>query len=337
MQKKVFFQDIAIMRPILIMSIVLGHAFTIYTRSNSWPLPLGCSDNVLLSWINPTFISFALQAFVFVSGYLFAHKSQTEYDRVSFLASKLKRIYLPSIVFSVLYVLVFTPENFKTLGVINEILSGTGHLWFLPMLFWCNIIADFLPARFRKFSVWVSFLFLIVSYASFAVPNFLRISNALHYFIYFLLGIWIYTYKENIKDYLNLNKWILPLSWSMILMLLVLNVYLHNSEYTSVYCTVLKVSVNILLGVIGSLSLFFTINKILDRYKTLRDINTRNHLWYGMYIYHQFILMYLYYHTPLPLYLGNFSPLIALPITVVLSCLLVILTLKTRPGKWMIG
>ena len=176
------------MRPILIMCIVIGHAFTIYTNSTYWSLPVGCQSNLLLSWINPTLISFALQTFVFISGYLFAYKSQEKIDRKSCVLSKLRRLYLPSILFSILYILILHPDRFKSLDVLYEIFSGAGHLWFLPMLFWCYVLGAFLPRIDRTKILGTSLILLLVSYMSFLIPNFLRLANSLHYFIYFFIA-----------------------------------------------------------------------------------------------------------------------------------------------------
>ncbi len=337
MKKKIIFADIAIMRPILIMCIVVGHAFTIYTNSSYWPLPTGCYPNVFLSWINPTLISFALQAFVFVSGYLFAYKSQDSVDKVSFLKSKLKRLYLPSILFSVLYILILFPDKFQTWAVFGEIFSGAGHLWFLPMLFWCYIGGLFVPQKYRTFSLLTVFVLLFGSYSSFLIPNFLRISNALHYFVYFFLGMWTFSYKGTISNYLDSKRWIVICSWFTIVVLCVLNLILHNPQYNSLSYSFFRVSVNILLGIIGSMSLFFTINILLNKFYFLKNINTRHNIWFGIYIYHQFILIYIYYHTNIPSYLGNFSPFVALAITIFASFILVQLTIQTRLGRLLIG
>ena len=63
--------EVAIMRPILILCIVIGHSFAIF--SGAWPNPF--EDKTVLgspiySSVNPLFISFQLAGFVFISGYV---------------------------------------------------------------------------------------------------------------------------------------------------------------------------------------------------------------------------------------------------------------------------
>ena len=62
--------EIILMRPICILSIIIGHAFAIY--SGAWG---GSSIPYVkeYQYVNPIFISFQLCAFVFISGYLFEH------------------------------------------------------------------------------------------------------------------------------------------------------------------------------------------------------------------------------------------------------------------------
>ena len=59
---------------------------------------------------------------------------------------------------------------------------------------------------------------------------------------------------------------------------------------------------------------------------------------YGVYIYHQFILMYLYYKTDLISIVPNaLFPWLGFAITLVLSLIFCFLTLRTRLGRYLIG
>ena len=100
------------MRPIIIVLLVFMHSFTMFTGGTTWPLPSGIHSVELykdLAWIA---YSFMLEAFVFISGYLFS--SQMERVRVKFVTlikKKLHRLYLPSLVFSVAYFAFFLVQN----------------------------------------------------------------------------------------------------------------------------------------------------------------------------------------------------------------------------------
>lgn len=60
--------EVAIMRPILILCIVIGHSFAIY--NGAWPSPFDVNIHSIYRYINPLFISFQLAGFVFISGYV---------------------------------------------------------------------------------------------------------------------------------------------------------------------------------------------------------------------------------------------------------------------------
>lgn len=337
-QSKKTLSDIAIMRPILITSIIIGHAFAIFGNSQSWPIPQGSTQINGYTWITPTFISFALQAFVFVSGYLFAYKNpaQAPSNKWAFIKSKIKRIILPSLIFGILYILILHPQNYEHTSVILEILNGAGHLWFLPMLFWCYVFGVIGYKFIHKASISAFLLLGILSFASFLLPNYFGFAIALHYFIYYVLGMWVFINKDRILFISSKYKHLILIPWIVIGVLCVIKIACINITSTtpSILLTCIKVATNILLGVIGSLSLWITINLCIKD----NNIKIRGDIWFGLYIYHQFIMMLLYYHTRLPLIVNSIGlPWLVLATTYGSSVLLVILTLKTKIGRWLIG
>ena len=335
---KMLLSDIAIMRPILIISIMLGHSFAMFGGSASWPL-LECVRQIdSYSWITPTLISFALQAFVFVSGYLFAYKNPNSAPptKSKFMLSRAKRILVPSVIFSVLYVLLLSPHNFNNASVVYEIVNGAGHLWFLPMLFWCYTFGTLFYKFVKKPSVVVSAILLIFSFVSFVLPDYLRIALGIHYFPYFVLGMWTFAKKDRILDWIDKRKYLLLLLWVVVGLLCVCKLQCRDSYYiTDAFLPIIKVAINILLGLLGSMTLWITINIMLNY---CHIVTVRGDIWFGLYIYHQFIMMLLYYHTALP---NNVSaellPWVCFALTFVSSYVLVLLTLKNRIGKWLIG
>lgn len=54
---------------------------------------------------------------------------------------------------------------------------------------------------------------------------------------------------------------------------------------------------------------------------------------YGVYIFHQFILVYIYYHTSLPCLLGQFLPWVSFILTLLISYLITIVFLRFDFGK----
>ena len=129
MSSKVYFSEIALIRPILIFSIIIGHSFAVFTDSAWWPLPIGMHTNDVLRCINPIVISFALQAFVFISGFLFSYKSDkllTSWaEKTKFILAKFKRIYIPSLIFSTIYLLCFDTFSIESIYDIIESQIGS--------------------------------------------------------------------------------------------------------------------------------------------------------------------------------------------------------------------
>ncbi len=340
MSSKFYFTEISLIRPILIFSIIIGHAFAIFTDSAWWPLPLGMHTNDVLRCVNPIMISFALQTFVFVSGFLFAYKSDAlstcNSNVIRFILSKFKRIYIPSIIFSFLYILSF--DSFS-IASIYDILNGAGHLWFLPMLFWCYTFGVISIPFFIFRPTLVKLILLgIISILSLYLPDYFRIASGLHYFIYFVLGAWVFKFKEVFQRFTFDKSHTMIAGWVFILLLCLIKCYLayfYDGSIPLRLLSFLKILTNSVLGVIGSITIYFSSDYIIKKFPNIKPV--RGDIWYGMYIYHQFCMVYLYYHTSLPEYFGNNAVFPILLTTLIVSFVLVFFTLKTKWGRWLIG
>ena len=94
----------------------------------------------------------------------------------------------------------------------------------------------------------------------------------------------------------------------------------------------------------NALSAIYLIYSFANHASVLRYLGTKPILvtlsgyCYGVYIYQQFILKILYYHTQLPFSVSVYVlPWIATAITIMLSLLLCHYSLKTRLGRFLIG
>ena len=67
--------EITLMRTILAVLIVFMHSFTCY--NGGWPEPAGFVNVPVYKWLSRFSFAFTLQAFVFISGYLFAFQRIT--------------------------------------------------------------------------------------------------------------------------------------------------------------------------------------------------------------------------------------------------------------------
>lgn len=84
---------------------------------------------------------------------------------------------------------------------------------------------------------------------------------------------------------------------------------------------------------LGVLCLYMSVNFIINNGLRVPNWLVKvNSICFGVYIFQQFILMYLYYHTALPIIVGAYwLPWIGVVVTLVLSILFSIL-LKSIPG-----
>ena len=74
-KKRVCLDEVTLMRTILALLIVFMHSFTCY--NGSWEQPAGYVDIPLYKWLQRISFAFTLEAFVFISGYLFAFQRIT--------------------------------------------------------------------------------------------------------------------------------------------------------------------------------------------------------------------------------------------------------------------
>lgn len=99
MSKEKLLSEIVLMRPICILSILIGHVFAVY--SGAWDMPKDLINIPFYKYFNFIFIAGQLPAFVFISGYLFEYKHDVIYGKsfLSFFNNKIRRILFPCFVF----------------------------------------------------------------------------------------------------------------------------------------------------------------------------------------------------------------------------------------------
>lgn len=294
--------EIGAMRAILILSIVVGHTFAIYgiEGSQTWHLPKQYEGIDFLWWVNPAFISFSLQAFVFISGYLMRMSTVgRQIDKRKFLKKKVKRLFVPLVVFGLLYWLIIDSKTFiSCYDCLNYFLSGAGHLWFLTMLLMCFIAMSLslelqnwvLVSNSRK--IVMSVVLVALYFYSMFAPSDFRLAQFCAYFIYFVLGYWTFDYRENLKNV----KWQLVLLMCLLTVVgISLKLYLVWERPNHYY--VLNSMNDLLLGIAGSYSMLMLCLKCREGLY-LNEIGLWNGF-FGVYIFHQFILRFLYYKTDL--------------------------------------
>lgn len=192
------FLPISIWRPLLILSIVIGHSFAIYSGAWQYDFESGVDYIEAYGWLNPFFISFQLEAFFFISGYLFwmgryAERELTLRSYYQFIKKKFARLYVPSIVFSLLYLYFFT-SPIEPSDLLGALLLGKGHIWFLPTIFWCFAIHRLLAKWGHEHLELYLILAFLAVYAGAVIYHLLPdaftylLCRVTRYYFFFVLG-----------------------------------------------------------------------------------------------------------------------------------------------------
>lgn len=289
-----------------------------------------------------------LEMFVFLSGYLFAYQIfhlHKKFTLKGLLKSKFKRLIIPSIVFSLFYSILFYSKPFNVWNFIYDILNGMGHMWFLPMLFWCFVFSYFIIKIKLNEKVKLILILGISILSVFQLP--FRLNSACYYLFFFYLGSYILNNKGKIMDKIANDKSLL--TGLIIFILLFVSVTLLREQFESIYSSIvyykaIQFSIltfsRILLAITGLFLFYVFVNYLIEIKhfilpKWMIDLNP---ICFGVYLFQQFILMLLYYKTSFPSIFGTYwLPIIGLIITVITSVVLTKLTLKTKIGRLLIG
>lgn len=345
MSQRKFLNEISLVRPILILLLVLYHSFAPWT--GSWSPFNGFEQNKIYWWIGQFAYSFMLPMFIFISGYVWAFQRETLIRKDSFrqlCIKKFKRLYIPSLIFSTVYILLYKspPTSFaECIDYVSHILKGVGHMWFLPMLFWCFVFCYFiLIIPYRSIRRIIVVFLPIIS----VLPLPLQMNQACFYLVFFYFGYEIMLISDRIRNLATKFTicCISILFVALFVTLIQVNMYLQecSNDIHVLYKVCRILIINLCRIIYASVGIFaiiliairYTSNHVLS--KLTIEIGT---LCFGIYLYQQFILIFLYYHTDLPVLLGNIMlPWLGFIITLSCSILLTYFTKLTDIGKKLI-
>ena len=316
--------EVSFIRPILIVLLVLYHSLCLHT--GKWKPINGMEIIPFYRDLGLFVYSFMLEAFVFVSGYVWSYQRKGK-DRKenlwSLVIKKGLRLIVPTLLFGLLYIYLFQKDGFSVLHLIE----GPGHLWFLPMLFWCFVIG-WCILRFKiSPKVVLPLLFIISIVRPIGFP--LRFSYTLYYLFFFFIGYYTYSKYQVIKS--NVNKWQIYVSWIL---------------FVTLYAGGKFVTISLSVGYRGGqvVQIFYSMAGVWALYVSAVYLTGRSKIneWYykigslcmGVYIFQQFILKGLYYHTTISSRVDNWSlPIIAFTIALLMSLFLAYIIRLSKIGK----
>ena len=322
-------EDVILIRFSVIILLLLCHSFTIY--GYGWKSPDGIDTFLPYKLISQIAYAAMLETFVFISGYVFQSQvinGKLKGSAVGWISKKAKRLLVPSIIFSALWIILFKPFESSTIIDFIKNLS-CAHLWFLPMLFWC-FACGFVIQKKDICNKKTLFAMLILVFA----PRFsfipLRINPFMEYGFFFVLGMYIFKNREKIGNRLQQGS-ILAVTSIMFLSTFYLSTIINNHFAGTL--------INFVCSLSGLFLIYGLCNRIIDNIKTLPNIITITAKYsFAIYVIHQFILFFLYYYTSLPALTGQYIlPWCALIITTFVSYVLSHYILKTKTGKLLLG
>lgn len=340
LSKKEWLNEVSFMRPILLVLLVSYHAFAPYV--GSWSMPEGINHVEAYRWLGLLSRACRLEGFVFISGYIFTFQilRKNKFGSVrSLVLSKVERLLLPGLFFSILYLMFFV-DNISPMGFAYQALNGVGHLWYLPCLFWCFILQYVLTQKQIGLRKMVPILILGAFLSVIPLP--LQLNRTLYYAMFFIGGGWTYRYKDKIATFAY--KKTLVLSWLLFIVTFVLlNIIITSFEEASMASGSIPFKVLMLgsaallkaiLGWTGIIALYITAVIYCQHYDVGNLIVKIGACGYGVYVFHQFVLVYMYRYTDMPIVLGTWwLPWIAMVITIMVSLILTLVVRSTRFGR----
>lgn len=340
MEHKQLLEDVVIIRPILIILLVFYHAFAIY--GGGW-LPIEGYPEIRSYWfLDKLSYAFMLETFVFVSGYVLGYQVRKKGDCIInlkyLIPNKFKRLIVPCILFSIAYIMLFLDIKQPVNNTIYDLFNGVGHMWFLPMLFWCFIIVGIIEPFHLSPSIFVPLSFIVAIIPWPELP--LRLNYSFYYFPFFYVGYHIQ--KNNISiRWLNKKGSVLLSIISFLFLFIALTYLSMHAESlcgsNNVICIAIICKLcQIIYSSAGLIMLFSIVGFLLDRGIVSPSpwMAYLGSLCFGVYLFQQFFLMAIYNYTNLPNILGAYwLPWVGFLIALLSSVLCSFLVRKTIIGR----
>lgn len=346
-EKKLLY-EVSLIRPFVIFLLVVMHSFTKIAeggyRSTTYQLP------EIYQWLCHLISGFRIETIALVAGYVFAYQSidlHRKYALKPFIIKKFKRLILPMLFFGIFYYAMFLyiPETFTVSGFLLKWLSGCGHLWFLPMLFWC-FMAIWLIDHFNL-SSWKTLAMLAII-AVLPLPLYklpLGFSRLPHFLFFVYGGYFLYEHRHAIINHwisikTVLSLWIIYVFWVIVRQTILEQSPNLSFDMGQIMWKGIQNSVNLLISCIGILALYTTISlkTICSSFIPPLWVIRSSDYCYGVYVFHQFLLVYFYQYTPVVSQVNPYIvPWLGLALALFASWLLTSLFLRTRFGRYLIG
>lgn len=335
-EKNGILQDVVLIRFVVVILLLFCHSFTIY--GNGWRFPEGIQEILLYKLISQVAYAAMLETFVFISGYVFqmqVEKGKIKGNSLNWVTKKAKRLLIPSLIFSVLWLILLQPINAENIQNLAKYLS-TAHLWFLPMLFWC-FMCGYIIQKKKWLNLWtLSALLLLIFVPRLSIIPF-RITSFMEYGFYFVLGMYLFKNKKHLLPKIQS-------SIALVSLLVTFIVFFSGEAYIKECMDItiphyVATVVSFIYSTSGVLFIYGLCNRIIDKTDNMPAIIAKiANYSFAIYVFHQFLLFFIYYHTQIPVTLGNgWLPWFAIVVTTISSYIFAHYFLKTNIGRWLLG
>ena len=313
--------EITIIRPLIIFLLVVYHCLCVFT--GGWAPPAGVEPIAAYGWLGKFISGFRIECIAFVGGYVMAYQFIERLKDQKFLPfvwKKVKRLLIPCIIFGLAFWMLFRYNGtWSWKNMAYRLIGGVGHLWFLPMLFWCFmvmwLIARFLRPERRP---WLAVVLFVGLAALSLFPNpklHFGLSQVNHFLFYFFAGYVLWCYAPRILPKLNLRV-TAGILFALYVGLLLLRLQVAIPARWPIWWIRLMKWGHICCG-IGAL--YCIVKDFLQRtpdYQPKPWLLWSNSVCYGVYVFHMFFLQWLYFKSALPMVVDSWLlPWVALVIT----------------------
>lgn len=349
MAEKKLLYEVSIIRPLIIFLLVVLHSFTMY--GGGWSLPEGIDEVGAYYWLCKLISGFRVETIALIAGYVFAYQSVVlgrKYEFKSFAVKKIKRLLFPMLFFGLIYYFCFKfdAQTFSWTEFLMSIFSGVGHLWFLPMLFWC-FLSIWTIDRFKLSSIWLFCILAVISLIPIPISLPFGFQRLTYFLFYCYAGYYLYLNKAKVLARLS-NVPSITILWVLYFVLLLVNYLVITPAgwesgvvgYERYARILVSAFLKLLYSCFGILAIYLIVTKFTENesYQPKKWIIESSSLCYGVYVYHQFLLVFIYYYTSLPSLVGTYwLPFVGFTIAIFVSVFLAKVTLKTKFGRMLIG
>lgn len=327
-------------KTVLMIIVVSYHCLLFWTGNWFVEQPAFSSEVLVMlsQWMN----SFHIYGFTLVSGYLFfylMHEKMKYPKFVPFVFNKSKRLLVPYVFVSAVWVIPFAVYFFKYSGadILQRFALGVSpnQLWFLLMLF--GVFAIFYPLSnfFKNHTVYgaiaVALLYGVGIVGQSAIPNVFQIFSACRFVLFFWLGFKMRQFGSQWLRKIPALIWLLA-----DISLFVLLQYVKMPS--GMLFTLIYMGLEFLLRIVGALMAFVVLQKLADRlmWKDSKVFGVLSKNAMPVYLFHQQIV-----YVFLCLLNGMLNPYIHAAVNFVgvmgVSLLLSMLMAKFRWTRFLIG